>query len=811
MKLLSIRLHPFGGTSDRTCSLQDGINVLEGPNEFGKSTLCSALWHALFTKTNLTPATLRNTMGRWYPKPAGDHVKVSLAFEAGGRRWELQKTWGAGASALLKEEGTAGLADPGSVQIQLDQLLCRNEATWRNILFTGQAQLAKTVEQLRANADDLDDIQSLLAGAAAIPGDIPAERLLTLLTERLDSHFSRWDSQTHGPEGGRGINNPWVNRIGPVLSAFYKMEVTRRDLATVRQHEEDVDRINTDITRLMGEIDRDQAFVATGRSLRDGLNQRGGLEEKERRLSSELLVLKQVMIAWPGADQLIEGRKSELKQVQADLSSLEGELTIAKKRTAADQLRNGHQRLKEAGNAWKQAADQLGQSKMVDATLLAELKRIEPEIEGIRIQIAAQKLTARLLSKGALSLGIQRGTEEPETLNLNAAEQWEGQAEGKFSLELDGLTLSVESGTGDVNALFEKLEAQQLRRAEILKAMNVESLAQAEQSDRDHQKLLAVERSKKDLHQAALQGRTEEQWTADMAELAALPDTRSVEVIDGEKGRLLKRQVELEQQIRTEQEKVAQWTRDHVSPDSLTDKILEKTVEFKKAQTDLAGLPALPDGFDSVERYLNELRTKEAGYDGLNVELNNRKLKQAELSGAALSHTAEDLLAEFEILEREFSRQQSIGQALLRIQSKLQEIAESTGADSPMSRLSEIVSRHFETLTCGRYQSVEMEGTAPGSVHGTVSLDTGLLSQGTLGSLALATRLALSELYLEGMEGFLVLDDPFTDMDNSRRQAAAQAIGTFAKDRQVILFTCHPEHARDLKEQAGASPIEVSA
>jgi len=35
MKLLSIRLHPFGGTANRTYTLHDGINVLEGPNEFG--------------------------------------------------------------------------------------------------------------------------------------------------------------------------------------------------------------------------------------------------------------------------------------------------------------------------------------------------------------------------------------------------------------------------------------------------------------------------------------------------------------------------------------------------------------------------------------------------------------------------------------------------------------------------------------------------------------------------------------------------------------------------------------------------------
>ena len=80
MKLISIRLHPFGGTADRKCTLHDGINVLEGPNEFGKSTLSNALWHALFTTTKLSKVELRNTIGRWYPKPGGDHARITVQF-----------------------------------------------------------------------------------------------------------------------------------------------------------------------------------------------------------------------------------------------------------------------------------------------------------------------------------------------------------------------------------------------------------------------------------------------------------------------------------------------------------------------------------------------------------------------------------------------------------------------------------------------------------------------------------------------------------------------------------------------------------
>lgn len=47
-------------------------------------------------------------------------------------------------------------------------------------------------------------------------------------------------------------------------------------------------------------------------------------------------------------------------------------------------------------------------------------------------------------------------------------------------------------------------------------------------------------------------------------------------------------------------------------------------------------------------------------------------------------------------------------------------------------------------------------------------------------------------------------------MDTTRRAAAIQAIGTFAENYQVLFFTCHPEHAGELQDRAGARNLEMS-
>jgi exonuclease SbcC len=804
MKILRIRLHPFGGIADRICDLHDGVNVIEGPNEFGKSTLSNALWHGLFTPTNLPPVGLKKAMGRWYPRPGGDHSRVTLEFESDGRTWTLQKTWGAGASSVIQSNGSAAIADPAKVQEQLLTLVHRNEATWRHVLFVGQAQLARTMQDLKDQSKEIDDIQPLIAGAAAIPGDIPPDKLAAAIDERIEGHFSRWDISTGGPDKGKGIDSPWANRIGPQLAAYYAMETVRRNLKNVRSYEEQVDEVNTKIKDLEAKIEVDRGFVTTGRGLKDGLASRGGLEEKIRRLGREQTDLKAVLVDWPGADKVISGKEAELEGIKTTLQSLSGELKNAKKRADAEQLKLAHRKLVEAREAWNTEVKRLSESKSVSTELLAELKSLEKKISDLRIKIEAQKLSAKIESKASASVTIVRGTDAPETLILNAAELWEGQADGKLIIELHDMKISVESGTGDMNALFVQLETAIQRRHETLETLGHESLSSAEAADINHQKCVRDENHRKELYTAALMGRTEEERASEMAALDALPETRSVATLETEQATAVRNEAKLTLDIQEERKKIVNWTTEHTDLDTLMTKILAKTGEFNAAKLELDGLPPLPEGYSSVSEYLAVLREKENRQSEVEGDLRDLKIEQARLAGGAPGHTAEELRDELEAKEREFQRKQATGLALLRIRAKLQEIVASSGAGDPMQGLASAVAEHFKNLTCGRYDDVRLDGATPVEISGLVVLETGLLSQGTLGSLALATRLALAELYLDGMDGFLVLDDPFTDMDPTRRRAAELCLGEFARQRQVIFFTCHPDHARELEEHAGA-------
>ncbi|HLP73892.1 MAG TPA: AAA family ATPase [Bacteroidales bacterium] len=72
----------------------------------------------------------------------------------------------------------------------------------------------------------------------------------------------------------------------------------------------------------------------------------------------------------------------------------------------------------------------------------------------------------------------------------------------------------------------------------------------------------------------------------------------------------------------------------------------------------------------------------------------------------------------------------------------------------------------------------------------------GELSRGTREQLLLAMRLGFIEEYEKTCEPLpLVVDEIFVNFDTERTKKTAEIFSDFAKDRQIIIFTCHPDTA----------------
>ncbi len=90
MFIKSIDINGFGKLSDEKIEFSNGINIVYGPNESGKSTLQGFIFNMLFGMTrNKGKAAKTDDFARYTPKLNSGIYKGSMTFEANGKEYSL--------------------------------------------------------------------------------------------------------------------------------------------------------------------------------------------------------------------------------------------------------------------------------------------------------------------------------------------------------------------------------------------------------------------------------------------------------------------------------------------------------------------------------------------------------------------------------------------------------------------------------------------------------------------------------------------------------------------------------------------------
>ena len=158
---------------------------------------------------------------------------------------------------------------------------------------------------------------------------------------------------------------------------------------------------------------------------------------------------------------------------------------------------------------------------------------------------------------------------------------------------------------------------------------------------------------------------------------------------------------------------------------------------------------------------------------------------------AVLASVREEQLAQKEHLEGEYAALQMALEALDAANTTLQ------NRFSP--ELGRRAAEIFSGLTGGRYGGVVLDRSFRLSAEPAgegVYREAELLSAGALDQLYLAVRLAICDLVLPPEKTVpIVLDDALANFDDSRCAAALRYLKEAARGRQILLFTCHSREA----------------
>lgn len=796
MRLTSIRLHPFGKFQDTTWDLSDPLVVISGPNETGKSTLRQAIFHSLFTPTDLTPSRLRSLIAPWLPLPAGDYAAITIDINDNGKHYQLKKRWGSQPTSHLTTPDGSALNDTETIARTLGKICGHNEATFRHVFFTGHDELENTITKLKANALELRDIRSLVQAGNETAGDIDQRKLEDLLDQRIKKYFSRWDNERQRPIRQNGqeksVGNKWKQDVGEILAAWYTWQALIVEQKTILRIEQDIDSITSQLITIEEQVKKDQDFLSTFGALRDQLSERSVMEERISRLTSERELFKKVFAAWPIAHAAVDAWKTQRDTLVSQSTNLNEELRTARLREQADDILNNYRAIQSAAKEMHEAQDSMKKQHRPEPAILFTIETLHDEVAHLENVLAAQSLTYSMTSKPTQSVVITRSDEPPEHHDIQEIPVT-GTASGRIQFESAGLIITVDSGTQDIEELLRELHQKRTSLRLTLESCGVSTVSEAKKQASSYDSLVRRMESKQETYQALLRGKDQAEWDKRFAEIEGLRKTRDSKTIEHELEAVRHSVSTGDQSLKTHQERIQSWEKSYINLESLGEKLLNAQHALRTTETTLTTLPHVPSNFPSSDAFIHSLDSAQERMNTNSEPRSTLASQRGGLEGQLGDRRSEDLAEEAENAKNQFDHILDEGKSYKRIKETLSGIApiDNTSLDTFNDRVSEL----FSTISSSD-SLLDFLDTIPSHItRGTITISPERLSQGARGALALAVRLALAELYLQSASGFVMLDDPLVHLDKERLGEAISILKLFSKRFPVIFFTCHEQQA----------------
>lgn len=217
-----------------------------------------------------------------------------------------------------------------------------------------------------------------------------------------------------------------------------------------------------------------------------------------------------------------------------------------------------------------------------------------------------------------------------------------------------------------------------------------------------------------------------------------------------------------------------------------------------------------PEPLAQPEHSAQETEALLAAVDGELARV-NRTLDMARGEQRAVGDPAA-LSARQEQLEERLERRRAEYQALTVAMDALK-AANARLQERFSPELNRLAGQWMGRLTGGTYTRVsltkELEISASWEA-GVLPRKALALSRGTADQLYLAVRLAVCQLCLPGDGAPLVLDDALVSFDDMRLKLALESLTELGKQRQILLFTCQSRERRALEERDGVTYVALN-
>ena len=785
MRIKNISCTQFAGVRDRNVSFTDGINVIYGKNESGKSTLVNLISRTLFQNAKLDRRSDKEFFELYFPGTkkgssiAGDFADGKITFETENGTYTLSKEWGADARCTLSTPDGV-IRDQSKIADILKEALLYGEGVYSDMLLSSQRNTdvsLQTILDASNKSDAKQEITNAVSQAFAESDGIPVDAIEQAIQTKIDEIAGKhWDFDREAPARKAGR---WSNGLGEILKAYYLLEDAREALEEISRLEREADRAACTYT------DRDVA----ARTAEDAYNRfntfasRLAVQSERKkaieRIDKELLRITEVLSNWPRLNEKLE-RAKELQTEKTNRNIIDVWNLVKEIRAEISD-----EDLKTADLPYP------------DADEFAVIKKAQREITSQENKLCGMNLNAVISMFGGNSIEVTSlRTGEAVDVSNGLATIIEA-----VRIEIPGVMEMQLSPTDvDVAYIEQKIASSKQILTDIFAKYKVESLEELEDyaqkiedaktkienvSTRLSRILgnISLTQLEELYRQVGPVNRPKEEIDADIFAVCGSADvatfiTKTETVVDG-------------------------YAAEYGSVNDLKAKAFDLEAELKKAKASVSGAEDIPDEYLAItdpdahlESLKNSLKFKQ--------ELRESALTE-KTSTASRLDTYKDAHPEacqetVDKAKRNFEEVQSLLNHWLHIREVFEEQKENIH-DNPMQDIADRFTHYLGIISGGKVSSEfpEADKLNMNIYSENNLLDYGKLSEGTKETVSLAFRLAvLDHLFPEG-GGVIVFDDPFTDMDADRTAQSCELIKECATRHQVIFLTCREDYLSTLE------------
>lgn len=778
MKIKRISCSQFAGVQNRDVSLVPGLNIIQGKNESGKSTMANLLAELLFRPVKLHKKMDKDFIDTYFPSAilgggtAGDFVDGKVTIETDKGEFVLSKDWGSDARCTLSTP--AGIIrDQVLIDKALADILQYGEGVYSGMLFSSQRgsdDSLRTILEAAQGEGVKKDLANAITMAFSESNGVSVETIEQAILHKIeDIEGQHWD---RGAKQPKKKADRWSKGLGDILKAYYALEDAQNTLEELDRLEHEMDQASQMYADQDKRVQGAEAAYKEFQRVASRLESRATQVQLAETLKAELNRRQFAFQQWPKLETDI----TKAKALKAELEQATRVEKYASAKRIGDELKRT---MAEVDAIKGPSEEELALAQECER----DIRRLESQLGGMNIALDVEMTNGtpfemRSVSSGA-TMDIHKPISEAVIINIPGVMQLRL---APADVDIADVQTTLWERKETLKNLMDKYHTKYAKSAAGLEELLKSALDQQAKIDSLQEQLDKV---------------------LDCEELSVLEvaaragASRSIgniqlEIVDLCGG------IEPERLITVNETVIDGYKREYGSLAQMGQKLAALRSELAQAEKALDDLGTIPSEFAEVQNPAIHL----AMLDSELKKQQKMKEEAAQVKAAAqtrLSACTEQMdgnpVETKHIAEQNFQEQVELLDKWLHILEVFQTQKQAL-SEHPMQDVADKFAENLRTITGGSVNTVFED---PDAMEMTVysqsrQLSYNTLSEGTKEVVSLAFRLAVLDHLFPNGGGVIIFDDPIADMDSDRVAASCKLLTQAAERHQVIFLTCREEY-----------------